>query len=212
MTTMDFQDGQAVRDRGTTMMELLIAIVVIGIIAGTLLSVVATFLRNDVAASERIDESRDLQQITSYLPADVSSAFVTELLADSNGDPTYYDANDPATAATCSGFSTPGANVLSLKWSETFGGSMTQYRVQYRTQVVGSETQIVRVSCSGNPLSAATARTVARQLSPSVPVLTTISPAGLIQMTLTAKSGRKLTITVTPQNPNAELEHTSDFD
>jgi type II secretory pathway component PulJ len=193
------------RDRGATLMELLISITVMAIIAGVLLTVVATFLRNDASANERIDESRDLQQIAVYMPADVASAFQTELV-DS-------DTLDPTTASPCSGYTGTGDNILSLRWHESFGGSTTQYRVQYRTEVVDGETQVVRISCEGTSLGSATTRTVARHLHPTIaPVVDIDADGAVVKVTLTEETGRELTINATTQNPNAELEYTSDLD
>jgi Tfp pilus assembly protein PilV len=198
------------RDRGASLIELLISIVVMGIISTVLLAVVATFLRNDSSSSQRIDESRDLQQITAYLPGDLSSAFLTELTVDTDGNG-VVDAAEPSTAVACPGYSTAGNNVLSLKWNESFGGTTKQARAQYRTQVVGTETRIVRITCSGVSLGTATVQTVARQLRTTNPVTVAVNGA-LVTLTLTEKSGRTLTISVTTQNPHAELEYSSDYD
>jgi type II secretory pathway component PulJ len=200
------------RDDGATLLELLICIVVMSVIATVLLAVVATFMRNDASASARIDETRDLQQISSYLPGDMSSAFLTELEVDANSNG-IKDAVDPATAAACPGVTDTVNNVLQLKWSESFGGSNKQYRAEYRTRVSGDDTQIVRITCSGSTLGGTKTHVVARELRATNPVTSDVSyGAGVVKLTLHQKSGRTLTITVTTQNPHAELEETSDYE
>ena len=199
------------RDRGASLLELVICITVMGVIATVLLAMTSTFLRNDEAAEERMDESRDLQQVSSYLPLDVSSAFLDELGRDTDTGDGYLDAVKPSTPAACPGDSTGGTNALTLKWSETFGGILTHYRVQYRIKVVGADTQLIRVSCEGTTLTSLTTKVVARQLRASNPVSVIIN-GGMVKMTMYEKSGRTLTVSSTTQNPHADLDPISGFD
>lgn len=204
-------DEAPTRDHGGSILELIICVTVMGLIATVLLAVTSTVLRNDTAAARRMDESRDLQQISSYLPLDVSSAFLDELVRDTDTGDGYLDAVLPSTPAVCPGDTTGGTNALTLKWSETFGGTLTHYRVQYRIQVADADTRLVRVSCEGATLGSLAAKTVARELRASNPVTVVVNGA-VVRLTLHQKSGRTLTVSSTTQNPHADLDPINGFD
>ena len=140
----------------------------------------------------------------------MSSGFSTELevVPDAYGTEDAIETGEPV---SCPGYSTVGDNVISFEWNESFGGATTQYRVQYRTRVVDGDTQIVRVGCEGSSLRNADVRLVARELRATDPVTVDLNGA-VATLILHEKSGRSLTITVTSQNPHAELEYSSDLD
>lgn len=203
---------RADRDAGMGLVQLIVPMAVMAVLAVALLSMVTAFLRSDGAASDRIDEARDLQQIYLYLPADVSSVPVTELAKDSTTGDDYVDATAPSVPARCPGSSTTGVNVLDLSWHETFAGSTKQYRVQYRRDTVGSESQMVRVACRGAAtLGETSVQVVARALDPAQPVLVQVNGA-VVEMTVHQASGQASTITASSKNPDDSLEYTSEFD
>lgn len=125
MTSHDRHD----RDRGITLTELLITITIMGIVTTVLSGAIVMFLRSQDSAPRRVDESRALQQLVNYLPADVGSA------QDLRTGPPWI--------SLCGDTGTP---VLNLRWSESFPGVSTgEIVVTYRRSADG--TQLVRSRC-----------------------------------------------------------------
>lgn len=173
------------------MAELLITIVVVGLVSTALVSAVAVILRNEGSTTSRLNESRDLQRLTTWFPADVASTAI------SNVDRTE------STPSRCTGYSGGGSNAMSLGWTETFNGSSLAFAVSYRLETVGSTKQLVRVSCSGSPLlGQARVDSIATQLTG----VTVSQPApGSVVVVLTEATGRTLTLAATSENPNRVL-------
>lgn len=63
-------------ERGFTLVELLVAIVILGIIAVPLGNVIIGYLRNTDATTARLSESHDAQVSAAYFSADVASVGV----------------------------------------------------------------------------------------------------------------------------------------
>lgn len=134
------------RDRGLTLTELLITITVVGIIMGVLSSATIVFLRNQTSATERIDETRGLQQLVNYLPGDVASAQVIKVHAgpDSCG--------------------TGGSPILHLSWEEEFKDTVSRDSVTYRT-FAGDENRLTRFTCRNDSPTPTSQIDVARMFS-----------------------------------------------
>ena len=186
--------GRGLRDRhdaGLTLTELLISITILGIISAALGSAVIVFLRNEAATTNRLNESRDLQQLTVWLPGDVASTAATDIDLGSG------------TPSLCSGYSGGGSNALSLVWTETFNATSLKFAVSYRVETVGSMKRLVRVSCAGAPqLGPAQVIPIAKQLGS---VATSLVNGSAVTLTLTEATGRKLTLSATSNNPNRRL-------
>lgn len=134
------------RDRGLTLTELLITVTIVGIIMGVLSSATIVFLRNQNSASQRIDETRGLQQLVNYLPGDVASAQVIT----QNADP-----------LNCG---TGGIPILHLSWQEEFGTTISRYSVTYR-EFSGVENRLTRFHCRNGSLVPTSTVIVARNFS-----------------------------------------------
>jgi prepilin-type N-terminal cleavage/methylation domain-containing protein len=120
--------SNAHRDRGLTLTEVLITITIVGIIMMVLSSATIVFLRNQGSASERIDETRGLQQLVNYLPGDVASAQMIKVHAGPD---------------TCG---TGGTPILHLSWQEEFGDTISRDSVTYR-MFSGDGNRLTRFRC-----------------------------------------------------------------
>jgi prepilin-type N-terminal cleavage/methylation domain-containing protein len=182
------------RDNGVGLTELLIAVTIVAIVSTSVVHAMVAFLRNEAATANRLDEGRDLQTLTLWLPADVASS------PSSN-----FDVNT-ATPSRCSDYQGGGSNVLSLTWTETFNGTSLVVAVSYRVEVSPATRQLVRVSCSGTPrLGPSTVTPIARYLA-ATPVTVSIANPGVVTLTLTEASGRILKLSATSSNPNRILQ------
>ena len=100
------------------------------------MTVITTFLRNDASAAQRVDESRDLQQTYLGVPATRRVLRIQgRLLRDTNTGDSYYDSTDPTTAVRLSRLPHRGKQRPVAEVERSFGGTVEQWRVQYRTQV-----------------------------------------------------------------------------
>lgn len=119
---------------GFTLIETLVVITLIGLVVGVISLAVSVIVRNEGSVSTRITETRDLQNLTNFLPRDVASARVIT--------------KAPATADECG---SGGTVELHLEWDEEWLGTLFEQRVTYR-EVGTSELSLVRFSCvNGDP-------------------------------------------------------------
>lgn len=136
-------DRSSDRDRGLTLTEMLISIAIMGVVAITLSTAIATFLRTQADASDRVDRNRGLQQLVNHLPGDVASSQRIETAA-------------PWTNP-CLSIGTP---VLNLLWAESFPGrEPVNITVTYIRSSDG--TQLTRNQCG---TAATSSLVVARRL------------------------------------------------
>lgn len=167
MTSMTSQHSPRRRtDSGLTLVEMLVAISVIGLIATVIAAVVGAAVRNNPAVELRTDTAHTLQGVITWLPQDIDST-----------PPTGFD----IAATTASGCAeSPGTNLLRLEWTERLGGVTTTFVANYRW-VVGEEEHIVRVTCNGSGSSDLGNTRVSKASGPLTPM-----PAGWVPGTLPA--------------------------
>ncbi len=122
-------------DDGTTLVELLVVTVIMGIVATVLAFSFVAVVKASPSTEARTDDARTLLGLTTYLPEDVNST-----------PSTGYDLAKAAVTG-CSGAS-PGVSLVHLTWTETTG-STTTFRVNYRYVDDGNGYKIVRYSCLG---------------------------------------------------------------
>lgn len=116
------------RDTGFTLVELVVVISLIALIAGVLVTAFATFVRTDGSVTDRITETRDLQNVTNFMPVDVASARV---LTDS-----------PSPGEECGA----GATIeLHMEWAEDWNGAIYRNRVTYWLDAAGAT--LTRFEC-----------------------------------------------------------------
>lgn len=120
-------------DRGLTLTELLVSVIVMAIVSTAVLGSIVAFFRIHESVTERVTESRDLQRLIDYLSADVASARIV--------------LTDPVKMTTPCG--SGDDKVLYLSWYEEFGGVEYTSRVTY-WQNGGNGGELVRYQCQNS--------------------------------------------------------------
>jgi len=166
-------------DAGFTLVELLVAIVVLGIIAVPLGDVVLTYLKDSGAVSGRLSESHSSQIAAAYFAGDVQAVGVRDYTA--TGTATYPLKQSVETAAPATGglypcgpAGTPDA-LVRLAWDD-FPGTPGSPASQSRAAYVVEGTELHRLSCTGSTLVDDV--TVARDLTTPAPVVACATAAG----------------------------------
>ena len=122
------QSGQ--RDRGMTLVELLITVTILGIIMTSLSAAMIVILRTEQPIKDNLSESKDITFLQAWIPNDLASA------SSRNIDPMYQ----PSTRTTL-----PGTNVLTLDRADiSMSGVTANYVVSYRYVQVRDEWQLQR--------------------------------------------------------------------
>jgi prepilin-type N-terminal cleavage/methylation domain-containing protein len=122
------QSGQ--RDRGMTLVELLITVTILGIIMTSLSAAMIVILRTEQPIKDNLSESKDITFLQAWIPNDLASA------SSRNIDPIYQ----PSTRTTL-----PGTNVLTLDRADiSTSGVTANYVVSYRYVQVRDEWQLQR--------------------------------------------------------------------
>lgn len=175
----------AANQSGFTLMELLVAIVILGVIMGPVAASVIAVIHNTASTQQRLTESHDAQISTAYFGNDVQSAGVTGTVTSG------YDSG-----CLVAGY-TP---ILQFQWTEyDVTGSVTAYNVAtYETQAVaGAQPALHRVNCRGaapgsTPQSSdvIVAHLLSSSVAPAVCVYTCANqPARAVGMTVTEQDG-----------------------
>jgi prepilin-type N-terminal cleavage/methylation domain-containing protein len=186
-------------DRGFTLIEVLIVMIILGVVSGALAFAFSVAIRTNPDNADRIDDSRSTRGLATWLSYDTSSTppFVGER---AQGGMLTTPAND------CGG---PGTNLLHLKWVEA-APVRTTYVANYRfVSKPSGDGQIVRVACfrrGTTPYQAVTAINVTSNLSPAaIPGVTLVqNDAGLVAkvtFSLTGNTGESVLIETASRNP-----------
>jgi prepilin-type N-terminal cleavage/methylation domain-containing protein len=201
-------------DRGVTLIEVLLAIVILGIIIVPLSNALIAFSRNTDDTSRRLSESHDVQIMAAYFAQDVQSVGVRDWTADgyplkqSIATNIAYD----GVPYPCGATGTPAA-VVRLAWDDptTVSGTPDTVRVSYVVENVGAERQLHRIRCVGLSTAPTSDIVLAHNLdtidAPSClpTVACTSAPAvpQTVKLTLTVRnpgdSGSALPVTLTGQ-------------
>lgn len=131
----DVTRRRATADRGFTLVELVMAIAIMGLISTVIAAVITTAFRNNPMAEIRTDTAHTLKGLVTWLPQDVDST-----------PPTGFDLSSTA-ASGCT--SSPGTSLLRMEWQESVNGTTTRYVANYRWLAGTSFDTLVRVTCSG---------------------------------------------------------------
>lgn len=183
------------RDRGASLVEVLISLVVLGAIAGSMVLIVSVTLRNEASASNNFDTTRSLQQISAFLPYDVAAAIPTSLTS------------APGRASQCPG-SGGGTNVLAMSWNELFpsGAVAKPFDASYRMQTIDGKPTLVRVVCSGTPFTNTKKSTITNRLAAvPTPVEATVN-GGYVVFTILTDTGRTVQLSATSSSPTEGLD------
>jgi hypothetical protein len=165
---------RSTRDRGLSIVELVLAIVVLGIVVGGGTAAVLSVLRSDETVAARTTVARGTRQLVSYLPSDVRSARVAGMRT-TGFDTTCLDAADAA-----------GQIALQVDVVATDGWA-ERFTYVSLTDAGASQAALWRVVCTRPPggTFAATGRTpLAEQLDPTGPVGFQVHPDGRVVATL----------------------------
>lgn len=183
------------RDRGATLVELIVVIGLVGVLSAALLAVIATFLRNDGRVIETIDETRTLQQLSNYVPRDITAAL-----------PLTFD-TDPARVSPCPD-AEGGVNVLSMQWHETFGFDATarDFEVSYRLFHDGDSGRLVRVSCQDMPYTSSRTVLLTDRLAPTADAAVADVNGGYVIFSVTTDQGNVLSVASTSSSSTVGLD------
>ena len=159
------------RDRGFTLTEVLIVVVLMGVLMTAVAAVFSVIVRTAPTTENRVDDSVALLGLTTRLPPDVNSTPGVDIaLAAAHWN------TQPSGSGCASG--DVGENLVVLKWSEQTGSSPTLYTANYRLAAngVGGST-MWRISCTN--AGPGTARRIVQDLPPmlSKPVTVAIRDA-----------------------------------
>ncbi len=119
------------RDRGMTLIELLISVVVLGTIVAVLAAAVIVTIRQQPEIEGRLDVARWEQSLALWLPADLASA---STVSAAEGD-------TPCASGSC----LYGSNALQLSWNDGTGETIVSYR--YGPSSDGLSYELHRVVC-----------------------------------------------------------------
>lgn len=139
-------------DGGFTLVELLITVVILGIIAVPLTSVVITFFLNSSDTTARLTESHDEQITNAYWQQDVASLGVRGEYDQSQSTyPLQPSVDTSGDLLACKSALPSGSVVAALAWSQyNISGQATQVGVAYIGQANGSRYTLVRAHCTGS--------------------------------------------------------------
>lgn len=201
-------------DRGVTLVEMLVTIVILGIIIVPLANALIGFTRNTDETTRRLGESHDVQIMAAYFAQDVQSVGVRNWTADGYPLQRSIELNAPAGSGLypCGAAGTPDA-VVRFAWDDpTTASGLGRVIVSYVVEVVGAERQLHRLTCAGSPPTPSTPNDIvlAHNLDPTYPLTVCSSPCSgapavpqTVTMTVKIKnpdsSGPALTVTLTGQ-------------
>lgn len=190
------------RDTGFTLIELVVAVSLVGLLTTVLAGAIVVSLRTTPDTENRLDDARATRALATWLSHDTTSAprFLPE---QAQGG---IDLTTTATADNndCGG---EGKNLLHLQWTED-SFLDTTYVANYRFVVDGDEGQIRRYSCSavgGPTFSGGSSRLLTSRLDPTqIPVVVPEPATGeVVTLTfqLAGKSGENVAIETGSRNP-----------
>lgn len=182
-------------DDGFTVVELLVAVVILGIVIGAVTAAIIVGLRTTDGTQQRLAESHNAQMASSFFVQDVESADMVSV---------------PGTQCTGTG-TTP---VVSFSWSEHASATgagvpkVASYVVEQDAPGPGAEKRLVRRFCSGTPLADAGEVTIGHfplsVVAPTVvcaPMPSCSGPVKTVTMTVSEASTYEYSVTGTRRTP-----------
>jgi prepilin-type N-terminal cleavage/methylation domain-containing protein len=158
-------------DRGVTLVEVMVAIVVIGVIAVPLGNALLTYLRHTDNVNLRLSASHDAQIAAAYFAQDVQSVGTRDWNTPPFDLTQSVEQNAPAAGGRfpCGPAGTPNA-VVRFAWDDPTNatGAPSLVRVAYVVVGAGGERHLRRLTCVGNATPTSTL-TLAHNLDDDLP-------------------------------------------
>ncbi|MFN8022379.1 MAG: vWA domain-containing protein [Acidimicrobiales bacterium] len=130
------------RDTGSTLPELIITVMMLGLIVTSLAAAVIVMVKQQANTKGRLNVSRSETSIGLWLPADLASAEDVDVTPGAS----------PCGTSCPPGTQLGGSNTIMLSWDSLEAGVTdaiaSRINVSYRYVKVGTEYQLVRVQCS----------------------------------------------------------------
>ncbi|MGI5246194.1 PulJ/GspJ family protein [Dactylosporangium sp. CA-139066] len=133
-------------ERGLTLIEVLVAIAILGIIAVPLANAVIGFIRNTDDTTRRLNESHDAQIMVAYFAQDVQSVGVRDWAKD--GFPLKQSVFPNVDQCGAAGVSKA---VVTFAWDDLARSDVV--RVSYVVMTRGAERQLHRIRCTASSTS-----------------------------------------------------------
>jgi prepilin-type N-terminal cleavage/methylation domain-containing protein len=137
-------------ERGFTLVELLVAIVILGIVTVPISNFFIGYLKNTAQTAGNLNESHDGQIASAYWQQDVSSVGVHDAY-DSNSKTFPLQPSVNVGTYPCVSSVPNTTQIISMVWDQLdAAGAPGQTRVSYATRSANGENQLVRLQCSGS--------------------------------------------------------------
>ena len=130
---MEAEPG-ATRDRGFTLLEVIVVVLLVAVLASVMVAVVAVVLRNAPSTEARVDNSNSYQRLIIRLQRDAASTPPDEFTTGAIPLPPAW---------SCSGIA--GPTLVHMSWSL----DSVAYVAGYRLEADGDGQRISRYTCSG---------------------------------------------------------------
>jgi prepilin-type N-terminal cleavage/methylation domain-containing protein len=143
-------------DRGVTLVEVLVTIVILGIIAGPLAGGLYVFFRNSDETTRRLSDSHDAQMLANYFAQDVQALGVRDWTAAGFPFVKSVETDIAWNAGTlrCGGSDVAKAMIRMARDTPVADGAPTATSVvAYVLKNVGAEKQLHRLVCTTDPLN-----------------------------------------------------------
>lgn len=139
-------------DRGVTLIELLVAVAILGIISVPLGNALISFFQHTDETTNRLSESHDAQIASAYFAQDVASIGRRDWTAAPFPLAQSVEVNAPTAGGLfpCGTVGTPNAAVRLLWDDPSAAQTPPVVRVAYVVETVSGEQQLHRIKCVGN--------------------------------------------------------------
>lgn len=197
------------RDRGVTLIELLIAIAILGVIIGPLAAAVIVYLRNTKATTDRMAESHDAQIASAYFVHDIQSAGVRDWTTKPYNPLQSIELGVPMNGGLygCGSAATPV--LVRFAWDDPAVGVPTVRSASYLVKEVNGERQLRRVTCPAAVGEEPPESVLAHNVDPAIaPAIVCTDAAGVGVACDTATPPATVTLTLVVRAPGDDTPYT----
>lgn len=161
--------------RGLTLPELLVSVVILGLIVGPLAAAMIFFLQNGETANRVFRDDSTARLAASYFTADVQSAATVVT----------------TTAGQC-GTGTP---IATLRWTE----GATSYASSWYAEATTGGRSLIRRQCTGSTVIVANDLGLLASATPTVACSPSCATPGTVTLTVTGSDGFAFTVNAAPR-------------